>query len=290
MSGDAAHAPRRGVVHDASQHRAVFVILGRRDARGPLCGRQEAGVVHAERREDVLGGVVIQRHAGDFFDEEPERLEVNVAVEEARAWRIGRLLLHGPGEGCVATLPWLLQIEIGAKAGVMGEQLADGDVFLAVLREVRKVGGDGIVQPELSLLNQLHDRGRGGDALGERGDVEDRIDGHGFAGGLERPRAEGLAVDDAAVVADEYDSTGDEAAGDRLLHDRVDRGEGAWGRFLCVMRRCLGCCRNAEQERDESGALKVRDWGAAERAEVRQREQHLVPWRLGVCFDLLHWA
>jgi hypothetical protein len=34
----------------------------------------------------------------------------------------------------------------------------------------------------------------------------------------------------------------------------------------------------------------VRDWGAAERAEVRQREQHLVPWRLGVCFDLLHWA
>ncbi len=45
--------------------------------------------------------------------------------------------------------------------------------------------------------------GGGGEALGERGHVEDGVDGHGLLGGLERAHAEGLAVDDVAIVADD---------------------------------------------------------------------------------------
>ena len=49
--------------------------------------------------------------------------------------------------------------------------------LLAAL-ELGNVIGDLVVQPERALLEELHQRRRGGDHLGERRHIEDRIDGH----------------------------------------------------------------------------------------------------------------
>ena len=67
VAGDAAHPPRRGVVHDAAQRLGLgrlarpgveeAAALGRRDAADALERRLEAGVGHAERLEQVAGHV-----------------------------------------------------------------------------------------------------------------------------------------------------------------------------------------------------------------------------------------
>ncbi len=67
----------------------------------------------------------------------------------------------------------------------MRQQLADGNVLLAVLREVREISGDGIVEADAALLDKLHHRGCRSQALGERGQVEDGVQGHGLTHGLE---------------------------------------------------------------------------------------------------------
>ena len=160
--------------------------------------------------------------AGDFLDEETEHFEVDVAVDETGAGRVDGRLRHSHGECGVASGPGRLQIEVGREAGVVGEQFANGDVLLAVLRELGQLGGDRIVEANAALLHQLHD-GRGGrDALGQRGEIEDRIDGHGLARGLERSIAERAAVDNVAVMADQEHGAGDVAVGHGLLHDGIE--------------------------------------------------------------------
>ncbi len=106
-------------------------------------------------------------------------------------------------------VPCMREIEIGRKAGVVGEQVAHRDVVFAVLSEFGDVLYDGIVESDFSLFFQLHDRCCCGHYLGQRGDVENRSDRHGRARGFERAVAEGLAIDDLAVVPDQQDRAGD---------------------------------------------------------------------------------
>ena len=68
--------------------------------------------------------------------------------------------------------------------------------------------GDPVVQPELALLEQLHQRRGGGDHLGEGGAVEDGIHRHGFRLRDQRALPVGLAVDDLAVVPDQQNGAG----------------------------------------------------------------------------------
>ncbi len=105
MTRHASHAARRGIVHRAAQHLTLLVVLSGRDAGRPLGGRQKTGVFHAQRGVDVGGGKVVQADAGHLFNQEAEDLEVDVAINEARAGRIGGLCLHGHFEGRVAALP-----------------------------------------------------------------------------------------------------------------------------------------------------------------------------------------
>ena len=221
MAGNAAHPARRGIVHNAAQHLPLLIVLRGCDARNPLLGRQKPRVIHAQRREDIPAGVVGQRDAGDFFHQKAESLEVDVAVKEPRAGRIDRFFAHGHFERCVAARPWGFQVQIFAKAGVMGQQVADRDVLLAILCKLGQVSGHGIVQPDAALLDKFHHRGSGCDALGERGKVEHSIDGHRLAHRFKRARSECLAVDDLSIVPDKKDTAGDVSIRDRLFHDRV---------------------------------------------------------------------
>jgi len=60
---------------------------------------------------------------------------------------------------------------------MVGQELAQRDRFPAFAGELGEVADQRRVEPELALLDQFHHRGGGGDDLGERGGVEDRVFG-----------------------------------------------------------------------------------------------------------------
>ena len=80
----------------------------------------------------------------------------------------------------------------------------------------------GSFEPDASLIEQLHHRGCGGNHLGQRGQIEDRIRGHGFVRRFERPGPEGPAIDHRAIVADDHDAARHAAFSHGRLHQRVD--------------------------------------------------------------------
>src|ERR1700682_2630630 len=84
----------------------------------------------------------------------------------------------------------------------MREQIANRDVALAAL-ELRNVVGDLVVQAELALLEELHQRRRGSDYLGQRREVEDGVDSHRLGSGNQRTLAVSFAMYDLAVMADQ---------------------------------------------------------------------------------------
>ena len=90
----------------------------------------------------------------------------------------------------------------------MHEQLADGDVLLAVLTKLGKIFCDRVVHAKFSLLPELHDGRGSGDDFGERRTVKYRIQSHGLATRLDGAAAVGFAIHDVAVMADDYDRTG----------------------------------------------------------------------------------
>lgn len=184
--------------------------------------REKARVRHAKRNEDRPRGEAIERLACHFLYQKAQHFEIDIAVDEPCARRIHRLLLHGHCKRGGAALPWRREVEIGREAGEVRQQFANRDVLLAVLRELRQIGCHRIIEAHAAVLNQLHHRGCGCDALGERGKIEDRIGGHGLAFRLERAVTEGFAIDHAAIVADEQNSARDGALRNRVLHERVE--------------------------------------------------------------------
>ena len=113
----------------------------------------------------------------------------------------------------------------------MSQQVADGDVVLAVLREFGNVFCHRIIQPDFTLLHQLHDGRGSGDHFGERCEVENRVGGHGLAARLEGAIAEGFAVDHLSVVPYQQHGAGHLVVVDGVEDDGVEDGEFwiAWG-------------------------------------------------------------
>ena len=63
VAGDAAHAPRGGIMHDTAEHHAILIRLRGRDARLPVLRRQKTSGRHAERAKDLALREFIQRRA-----------------------------------------------------------------------------------------------------------------------------------------------------------------------------------------------------------------------------------
>ena len=113
----------------------------------------------------------------------------------------------------------------------MSQQVADGDVVLAVLSEFGNVFCHRIIQPDFTLLHQLHDGGGSGDHFGERCQVENSVGRHGLAAGLEGAIAEGFAVDDLSVVSYQQHGAGNLVVVDGVEDDGIEDGQFwiAWG-------------------------------------------------------------
>ena len=107
----------------------------------------------------------------------------------------------------------------------MSQQVADGDVVFAILGEFGNIFCHRIVEPDFTLLHQLHDGRGGGDHFGERCQVENSVGGHGLVAGLQRTIAEGFAVDHLSVVSDQEHGAGNLVIVDGVEDDGVEDSE-----------------------------------------------------------------
>ena len=169
---------------------------------------------HIQWRKDMPYCILVEHFARDFFYERPERDEVDIAVRKPGARRIVESVGEGHAIGCFLALPVSFQIQIRRQAGVMCQQLADRDVFFSVLRKLRKILGHWIAEAHLSVLHQLHYRGRRYNHFGQGGEVENCILSHGLAPRLKRAIAIRFAVRDSALVADQQDSSWNSSVSD----------------------------------------------------------------------------
>ena len=180
---------------------------------------------HLQRAKDFPGAVFIQRGPGYVFDQRAQGDEIGVTVDEPGAGRINRSFGVGQAQSGFPALPGRIEIEISAQAGVVSQQVTDGDVFLAILSEFGNVFCYRIIQPDFTLLHQLHHGGGRGDHFGERCQIENSVGGHGLAAGLQRAIAEGFAVDDLSVVPDQQHGAGHLVVVDGVEDDGVEDGE-----------------------------------------------------------------
>jgi hypothetical protein len=82
-----------------------------------------------------------------------------------------------------------------------------------------------IVGLDLAIADQLHNAGGGGDYLGQRGHVEDRLGSHPFPPGFKRAIPEGLAVNHLAIVPYQNNRTGNVSPLDCVFDDGINDGQ-----------------------------------------------------------------
>jgi hypothetical protein len=112
---DAAHSVGGGVVHGAGD-RGTPPESGWGDAGSQAWRRTETGVVHPERPEDKARAIFVQLEAGGAPHQLAEDLEVDVAVDGARARLADGPLVRDLPEADSITGPVLAGVEVGAQS------------------------------------------------------------------------------------------------------------------------------------------------------------------------------
>ncbi len=258
VTGHSTHRSRRGIVHHAAQHSSgALVVLGGSNARRPGLRRIEGRHRHAERAEDIVLRVLIERHATHALHQFAKHDEVDVAVHKNSAGRVHQLFGVGPRVGFVQSAPIRLQVEVGTQPRVVGHQLADGDIVLAVLRKLWNVLRYRVIQLHLPELHHAHHGCGGGQHFGKRSHVEDGVGCHRLLRGFERTIAKSFAINHGSIVANQQNGSGRISLLHRISQQRVERREagliGAYGRWSwgCGSRRTLRHrpCADKQQER-----------------------------------------
>ena len=256
------------------QHPAggTVLVLGRRNAQSEPGGWIEHGLSHTQRLEDMLRAICIERLTGNTAHNFAESFVIDVAVDEAGAWRhdrrFGDDLLHRRP----VARPFRFQIEIAAEPGIVRHQLPYGDQVLAVRPELGPVLRHGIFQAELALLDKLHHSRRGRDNLGERRDIEEGRNNHRQLSWDERAVSESSAVDDSACVANHDHGAGTLAFLHRLLNGCGDQGQPS---------RSYRCGRARPPRGVPGGALLTRLRGSTGSQTEQQaaQQQHNQPFQ-----------
>ena len=242
VPGHAAHPPRGRIVHDAAQHlhlgppfdsahdRLARIAerragLGRRDARDHRRRRIEHRLPHPERQEHALADELLERLLAHAADDLGKQEIVDVAVDEAAARRRGQHFFRREANRFVVAAPVEADIDVRSETGHVRQKIAHRDAVLAVLGEIRNERGDRIGEPDLAFFHQHHHRRRGRDDFRERRDVEDRVERHRLARGLDRATAVRLAQHDRVAAADDDDGAGELAFLDGVGDDVIEAGE-----------------------------------------------------------------
>ncbi len=142
-------------------------------------GREEEGVVHAQRVEHHRLGHGLIRLAGHDLDDPPGQAEAGVVVGPQRAgrhdlWQVGHLG-HVAGQRVVAAAR--LAEEVAQPAAHVGQQVAGGDRSLGRLVLQAQFGQilfHRRVEADQPLFDEAHDDGAG-DRLGGGADLEQGV-------------------------------------------------------------------------------------------------------------------
>ena len=122
--------------------------------------------------------ISIERLARNLLDQRPQHNKIDVAVDEPRPRRLRRRLGKRHPVRRLLLFPRRLQIQIRLQPRVVRQQLPHRDVLLPILRKLRQILRHRIIHPHLALLHQLHHRSRSRNHLGQRRQIEHRIERH----------------------------------------------------------------------------------------------------------------
>jgi len=144
MGRQSAHPAGCRIVNDAADDGVPFPF-GRSDPGTQRRIRKPAGFRSCPSGSpDFPAGERIESFPGDAADEFPEQVEVQIAVDHLCTGRRLRLAFANPPNGrVIAGREKRRSRDAGSQSRRMGQQLADGDRFLAVPGELRQVGVTG---------------------------------------------------------------------------------------------------------------------------------------------------
>src|SRR5688572_9650129 len=103
--------------------------------------------------------------------------------------------------------------------------MTNRDIALAVTLEPWNVGRYRIIQPHAALLHQSHYGGRCRHDLGQRGEIEDCVEGHRLRRRNDRPLSVRLLEEDFVSTPDEDDGSRSLLCGNRLFDQAIDAGK-----------------------------------------------------------------
>ena len=222
---------RRRHALERLQHEAAVGLarVQARLARALLRRGLEAAVLHAERREDLVAEVRVERLAAGGFDKAAHPVRVDPVEPAVTRIEHERLADRGHLAGGARRQPGRLDVAPGvrvpqvvAEACRVRQQVAQRDRPLGraqlrgaagveALQHLRRAErgvdvGHRLVELEFALLDELHRRDRG-DGLGHRGDPEQAVERHRWPL-IERAGAEGPLVEQALVGGRQRHDTG----------------------------------------------------------------------------------
>ena len=202
-----------------------------------------AGFLHAERLKGALARELVERHSRNLLDDLAEKNVADIAVGEFAPRRRDRLQRVKILPGCIDALLIITDRIVGDEAGRVRQQLGDSDPFGHFASERGEMPGDWIVQLQLAVFDEQHDRQSGGDRFRQGREVEDRVLGHQRMLGHGGTFAERLAIDDLVPMQNEDDGARQFLARDGGIHRVVNGREFVAG----------GDGASKETKRDEAG-------------------------------------
>ena len=178
------------------------------------------------------GRVLAERLARQLLDQRPKHDEVDVAIDEGRARRPVGCHFKRHAIRRLLAFPFFRQIEVFRQSRVVDQQLADGDVLLAILRKFGEIPGNRIGHAKFALFPKLHECRCGCDWFRKRSAVEDCVECHGLAPRNDGAAAVGLAVYDLATMADDEHRTGNLLLRNGVVDNGVQDGKAGLERLL----------------------------------------------------------
>ena len=176
------------------------------DLRLSGCFRTVCGVFHSQDVEDVTLRVVAQEFAGDVLQDVLQGDKVQAAVF-VRGFRF-EIARHRAdvghqriGIGFPVGFDHLVGGDVSGKSRSVREQVDDADLglFARFRIDVRLEAGNvlahGVGQAVSARFEQVHHRHGGPHDLAARGQVEDRVGGHGYGVGIDALVAVGFEID-----------------------------------------------------------------------------------------------
>ena len=110
----AAHEARRVIVHHAAQHVPILQPLGGRYARAQRRRRIEHRLFHAQRSEDAIARVLVERLPAQPVHQLAQQNKIDVAIDETRARRTGGFIDGSQVDTGLIAAPGRVKCQVGS--------------------------------------------------------------------------------------------------------------------------------------------------------------------------------